>query len=55
MHKPESSHYSGIIYNRYNNDYLISSSENGFINIWDLYNRSIFNFIKISKFFNFII
>ena len=42
----ESYHYSGFIYNRNDNDYLCSSSTNGYINIWDLYNK------KIIKTFN---
>ena len=43
---PESSHYSGFIYYKNNKDYLITSSENGFINIWDLYNKSIYKVIE---------
>ena len=43
IHEPESDHFSGFIYNRNNNDYLCSSSYNGYINIWDLYNKKIFN------------
>ena len=31
----ESNHYSGFIYNIDNNDYLCSSSTNGYINIWN--------------------
>jgi len=44
IHQPEDSHYSGFIYSINDNDYLCSSSENGYINIWDLYNK---NLIKI--------
>jgi len=35
--EPEESHFSGFIYNKDNNDYLCSSSKNGYTNIWDLY------------------
>ena len=37
--KPEDSHFSGFIYYKDNNDYLCSSSYNGYINIWDLYKK----------------
>jgi len=38
-------HYSGFIYSKDNKDYLYSSSSNGFINIWDLYDKKLFNVI----------
>ena len=44
--EPETDHFSGFIYNKENYDYLCSSSSNGCINIWDLYNK------KISKIIN---
>jgi len=44
--KPEDKHVSGLIYNKDNNDYLCSSSENGYINIWDLYNKNLFKVIN---------
>ena len=47
--KPETEHFSGFIYNKDNNDYLCSSSENGYINIWDLYNKKIFKRINTNK------
>ena len=47
----ESKHYSGFIYNRNNNDYLCSSSYNGYINIWDLYNKNIFKIINTNNCF----
>ena len=47
----ESDHYSGFIYNRNNNDYLCSSSTNGYINIWDLYNKNIFKIINTNNCF----
>ena len=47
--EPESDHLSGFIYERENNDYLCSSSDNGYINIWDLYNKKIFKVINIDK------
>ena len=47
--KPETDHFSGFIYNKDNNDYLCSSSYNGYINIWDLYNKNIFKVIDIKE------
>ena len=38
--KYEDAHYSGFISNNNNNEYLFSSSINGYINIWDLYNKN---------------
>ena len=32
-----------------NKDYLYSSSYNGYINIWDLYNKNIFKIINTNK------
>ena len=49
IQETECSHYSGFIYNRNNNDYLCSSSSNGYINIWDLYNKKIFKIINTNK------
>ena len=45
--KPEDSHYSGFLYFKNENDYLFSSSRNGYINIWDLYNKKIYKTINI--------
>ena len=45
--EPESNHYSGFIYEKENNDYLCSSSSNGYINIWDLCNKKIYKVINI--------
>jgi len=47
--KPENDHYSGFIYNRNNNDYLCSSSWNGYINIWNLYNKKILKTINTNN------
>ena len=47
--EPEADHFSGFIYNKDNNDYLCSSSSNGYINIWDLYNKKIFKIINTNK------
>ena len=44
--KTEADHFSGFIYYRDNNDYLCSSSDNGYINIWDLYNKKIYKTIN---------
>ena len=50
IQEPEDNHFSGFIYNRNNNDYLCSSSDNGYINIWDLYNKKIFKIINTNKY-----
>ena len=42
-------YYSGFIYTKDNNDYLCSSSSDGYIDIWDLYNKKIFKSININK------
>ena len=47
--EPENNHLSGFIYEKENNDYLCSSSYNGYINIWDLYNKIIFKVINLNK------
>ena len=47
--KPEDNHLSGFIYEKENKDYLCSSSSNGYINIWDLYNKKIFKVINTNK------
>ena len=40
IQEPEEYHYGGgCIINKENNEYLVSSSFNGYINIWDLYNN----------------
>jgi len=44
--EPDVCHLSGFIYNIDNNDYLCTSSTNGYINIWDLYNKIIFKVIN---------
>ena len=41
---PESSHFGGFLYNT---NYLCCSSENGYIRIWDLVNKSIFKTIEM--------
>ena len=46
IHQPEGYHNSGFIFNKDNNDYLCSSSTNGYIHIWDLYNKNIFKVIN---------
>ena len=47
--KQEDSHYSGFIYNKGDNDYLFSTSYNGKIDIWDLYNKKIYQVILLNK------
>ena len=44
--EPETDHFSGCLYHKKNNDYLCSSSSNGYINIWDLYNQKIYKTIN---------
>ena len=34
-------HFSGFIYNKNNNDYLCNGCGNGYIHIWDLFNKSL--------------
>ena len=46
INQPEDNHLSGFIYCKDNNDYLCSSCSNGYINIWDLYNKTIFKVIN---------
>jgi hypothetical protein len=46
IQEPEDNHLSGFIYNLDNKDYLCSSSYNGYINIWDLFNKSIHKIIS---------
>ncbi len=47
--EPEQNHLSGFIYEKDNNDYLCSSSCNGYINIWDLFNKKIFKIINTNN------
>ena len=49
IQEPESDHDSGFIYHKDENDYLCCSSQNGYINIWDLYNKSIFKIINTNN------
>ena len=49
IQEPEHNHYSGFIYNKDENDYLCTSSQNGFVHIWDLYNQKIFKIINMNK------
>ena len=43
---PEGYHYSGVLYYKDNKDYLCSSSTNGYLNIWDLYEKKIYKIIN---------
>ena len=47
INQPAADHYSGFIYNNDNNDYLCSSSTNGYINIWDLFEKNIIYFTNL--------
>ncbi len=42
----EDDHYSGFIYTIEKTDYLCSSSSNGYINIWDLFDKKIYQTIN---------
>ena len=46
IQKPEGLHYSGFIYKKNDNEYLFSCSTNGYINVWDLYNKNIYKTIN---------
>ena len=37
------------VYNKDDNDYLCTSSSNGYINIWNLYNKNIFKIINTNN------
>ena len=45
----ESQFYAGVIFTKWNRDFLISSFENGIIDIWDLYDYFHFKEIIIKK------
>ena len=47
-HEPEGFHNSGFIYNKGNSKYLCCLTTNGYINIWDLYNKNLFKAININ-------
>ena len=47
IYEPETDHFSGFIFSKDNKDYLVSSSSNGFINIWDLYDKKVSNTFNI--------
>ena len=50
VQEPEDNHLSGFIYNLDDNtDYLCSSSYNGYINLWDLFNKSIYKVINTNE------
>ena len=48
---PEIFQNSGFIFNKENNEYLCCSSTNGYINIWNLYNKNLFKVIYIKRSF----
>ena len=45
INKPESEHFSGCIYCNNNIDYICASSKNGYINIWNLFEKTIYKTI----------
>ena len=46
--EPESSHFSGFLFYKDDNNYLVSSSSNGYIHIWDLYEKEIIKVINLN-------
>ena len=46
--EPESRHFSGFLFYKDDNNYLVSSSSNGYINIWDLYEKEIIKAINLN-------
>ena len=51
IQEPEGHNLSGFIFNKNDNDYLCSSSHNGYINIWDLINNNLFKTINTNQCF----
>jgi len=49
IQKPKGLYYSGFIYKKNDNEYLLSCSTNGYINIWDLYNKKIYKTINLNN------
>ena len=49
IQEPEDNHLSGFIYSLDNKDYLCSSSYNGYIHLWDLFNKSIYKIINTNN------
>ena len=49
IREPESDHVCGLIYSKDNKDYLYSSLDNGYIHIWDLYDKILFKIISINR------
>ena len=45
VHEPENEHYSGYIFSKDNSDLLCTTCYNGFIHVWDLYNKKLVNII----------
>ena len=48
INEQESNHFSGFLFYKDDNNYLVSSSSNGYINIWDLYEKKIFKNINLN-------
>ena len=49
INEPEGCHNSGFMYNKENIEYLCSSSTNGYINFWNLYDKNLIKVINITK------
>ena len=50
-HQPGSYFYKGFIYNQNEKDYLCCCSTNGYINIWDLYNKIAVKIIYFNNYY----
>ena len=50
-HQPESYFYKGFIYNKNNNYFLCCCSTNGYINIWNLYNKIAVKIINFNNYY----
>jgi len=48
INEPESNHFSGFLFYKDDNNYLVSSSSNGYIHIWDLYEKEIIKAINLN-------
>ena len=48
INEQESSHFSGFLFYKDDNNYLVSSSSKGYIHIWDLYEKEIIKVINLN-------
>ena len=50
VQEPEENHFCGFIEHREKTDLLYSSSNNGYINVWDLYKKELYNVIDTGEY-----